>query len=169
MIFKTIPITKIILLLLPAMTILSLAQPAHVSAANNKQKTPQHSGAGAAAFDDCSAALLKSGHDTLTCTKVTESGNCGSGKVFNPDKQCLTTLPKVVADTSTVKKGLQIVFGVAAGVAMISLGIAAFNFATAATDAEKISRSKKAIVFALLGLAIALLAEAIVTTVIGKL
>lgn len=96
--------------------------------------------------------------------------NCGTnkGSAFNPTQQCLTTLPAVKADKGTVKQGLQIVFGAAAGVALISLGIAAFNFATVATDAEKISRSKRAIEFALIGLTISLLAEAIVTVVIGK-
>lgn len=119
-------------------------------------------------YDECSAAQLKTGDGKLTCAKV---DNCGTnnGSAFNPTKNCLTTLPAVNANENTVRTGLQVVFGAAAGVALISLAIAGFNFATIATDAEKISRSKKAIEFSLVGLAITLLAEAIVTTVIGRL
>lgn len=104
-------------------------------------------------------------------TYIEKIDNCGTnkGSAFNPTKQCITTLPNVQSDTNTVRLGLQIVFGAAAGVSLITLGIAAFNFATVATDAEKISRSKKAIEFSLVGLAITLLAEVIVTTVVGKL
>lgn len=118
--------------------------------------------------DNCSAAQLKPNEGQATCAKVDDCAT-DQGSAFNPTSQCLTTLPKVQADTNTIAKGFQVVFGVAAGVALITLGIAAFNFATIATDAEKISRSKKAIEFALVGLAITLLAEAIVTTVIAKL
>lgn len=119
-------------------------------------------------FDECSAAQLKSGGGKLTCAKVDNCGT-GNGSAFNPTQNCLTTLPKVQANENTVRTGLQVVFGAAAGVALITLGIAAFNYATIATDAEKITRSRKAIEFSLVGLAITLLAEAIVTLVIGKL
>lgn len=106
--------------------------------------------------------------DPSLMTKV-DNCNTNKGSAFNPTQNCLTTLPAVKANENTLKTGLQIVFGVATGVALITLGIAAFNFATIATDAEKIGRSKRAIEFALVGLAISLLAEAIVTVVIGKL
>jgi hypothetical protein len=119
-------------------------------------------------YDECSAAQLKAGGGKLTCAKVDNCGT-GNGSAFNPTQNCLTTLPSVQANENTIRTGLQVVFGIAAGVSLITLGIAAFNFATIATDAEKISRSKKAIEFSLIGLAITLLAEAIVTTVIGKL
>ena len=83
---------------------------------------------------------------------------------------CLTNLPQIQGqDTSQIVDNLPVVFGVAAGVALISLLIAAFNYATAGTDAEKISRSKNAIVFSLVGLVITLSAEAIVLTLLGKL
>lgn len=99
--------------------------------------------------------------------------NCPNGEssAFNPKQsgECLTNLPQVAAGESQLKTILAIVFAVAAAVALISLMIAAINFATAATDHEKIARSRQAIVFSLLGLVIALSAEAIVLTVVGKL
>lgn len=97
--------------------------------------------------------------------------NCSTNdsNAFNPNQNCLTALPKVSGDNDQLQNGMRIVFGVAAGVALISLAIAAFNYTTASTDTEKISRSKQAIVFSLLGLVIALSAEAIIITVIGRL
>lgn len=82
---------------------------------------------------------------------------------------CMTTLPKVHDTAGQVRNGLAIVFGVAAGVALIVLLVAAFNYATAGTDIEKAARSKRSIITALIGLVIALSAEAIVLTVLQKI
>lgn len=88
----------------------------------------------------------------------------------NTGDSCSTTLPQVLTGNSDqFVNGLKVVFGIAVGVALISLAIAAFNFATAGTDADKISRSKNGIVFALIGLVITLSAEAIVLTVLSRL
>lgn len=77
-------------------------------------------------------------------------------------------LPKVVADQSQLSRALTMLFGTIAAVAVITLMIAAINFATAGSDTEKISRSKKSIIYALVGLVIAVSAEVIVLTLIGR-
>lgn len=102
--------------------------------------------------------------------KVTQATNCPAEGNRN---NCLTNLPQVRADRESdrgqISTILSIVFGIAAGVALISLMIASFNYATAGTDIEKIGRSKRAIIFALTGLVIALSAEALVLTILGEL
>lgn len=97
--------------------------------------------------------------------------NCpaGEGSAFNPDGKCLTNLPQVAAGQSEVRTILSIVFAVAAGVALISLMIAALNYVTAFSDQDKIVRSRRNIIYSLLGLVIALSAEIIVLTIVGKL
>lgn len=100
--------------------------------------------------------------------------NCGDGSndAFNPGSTpgCVTNLPTVASNSpSDLKLFLGVVFGVAAGIALISLTIAALNFATAFTDSEKIARSKKAILFSLLGLVIALSAEFIILVLLDNL
>lgn len=92
--------------------------------------------------------------------------NCPAGATGG---NCLTNLPKVDDKPEQIRQGLSIVFAVAAGVALISLLIAAFNYATAETDAEKTARSKRAIITSLIGLVIALGAQAIVLTVLKQL
>lgn len=99
--------------------------------------------------------------------------NCPAGEssVFSPraDGRCLTNLPQVAAGSGQVTNVLKIVFAVAAGVALISLMIAALNYVTAFSDQDKIARSRRNIIYALLGLVIALSAEAIVLTIVGQL
>ncbi len=85
------------------------------------------------------------------------------------DNRQLTHLPQVAADKPQLQSILEVFFAVAAGIAVLTIVIAALNFATAGSDTEKISRSKNAIIYALIGLAIALSAEAIVQVVMDKL
>ncbi|MEX2014566.1 MAG: hypothetical protein WD885_01365 [Candidatus Saccharimonadales bacterium] len=92
--------------------------------------------------------------------------NCDLG---NNGADCQTILPRVLAGESELRTGLSIVFAVVAGVALISLMIAALNYVTAFSDQDKIARSRRNIIYSLIGLLIALSAEAIVLTVVGKL
>lgn len=93
--------------------------------------------------------------------------NCKAGT--DASGFCATNLPEISANKSSVTQVLSIVFGVAAGVALISLMIAALNYVTAFSDQDKIVRSRRAIIYSILGLVIALSAEAIVLTVVGRL
>lgn len=99
--------------------------------------------------------------------------NCpsGSSDVYDPEArgQCLTNLPQVAAGETEVKRILTIIFAVAAGVALISLMIAALNYVTAFSDKDKIARSRRNIIYSLLGLIIALSAETIILTVVDRL
>ena len=87
-------------------------------------------------------------------------------KLPGPNK---TGLPQVSADQDSLNKILAIFFGIVAALAILSIMIAAFNFVTSNGDAEKISRSKKTIVLALIGLLIAMSAEAIVLTALDNI
>jgi type IV secretory pathway VirB2 component (pilin) len=80
-----------------------------------------------------------------------------------------TGLPDVNADQNSLNNILAIFFGVVAALAVLSIIIAGFNFVTSDGDPEKISRSKRTIILALIGLVIAMSAEAIVLTVLRKL
>jgi hypothetical protein len=80
-----------------------------------------------------------------------------------------TGLPLVQANPDNLRNGLVIFFGVVAALAVLSIVIAGFNFVTSEGDPDKISRSKRTIVLALVGLLIAMSAEAIVLTVLRKL
>ncbi len=99
--------------------------------------------------------------------------NCpaGSSDVYDPEAKgnCLTNLPQVAAGGESLNRIFAIVFAVAAGVALISLMIAALNYVTAFSDKDKIVRSRRNIIYSLIGLVLALRAETIVLTVVGRL
>ncbi len=92
---------------------------------------------------------------------------------FKPDNcegdKCLSNLPSVSAGENQVEAILAIVFGVFAAVAVIIIVIAAINFASSEGNPDNISRAKRTIIYALIGLVIALSAEIIVLTVVGRI
>lgn len=92
--------------------------------------------------------------------------NCSPSSKAN---DCASLLPQVSADDSAVQGVLFIVFGVFAAVAILVIVISAINFATSEGNPDKISSAKKTIIYALVGLVIALSAEAAVFFLLGNL
>lgn len=93
-----------------------------------------------------------------------------AGKPENCDgPNCLVNLPEVAAGQDQIRSGLAIIFGTFAAVAVIVIIIAAINFANSEGDPEKISRAKKTIIFAVIGLVISLSAEVIVLTLMNRI
>lgn len=82
---------------------------------------------------------------------------------------CDTNLPVVVADSDTIKNVLGLAFGVIAGVALLIMVLQGLKFVLSKGEPEKAAEARKAIIYAAVGLGIALLAEAIVVLVLGKL
>jgi uncharacterized BrkB/YihY/UPF0761 family membrane protein len=82
---------------------------------------------------------------------------------------CVTVLPQVKANSEQLQMLLSVAFGIIAAVAVVTLIMASINFATAGSDTDKISRAKRSILYSLIGLTIALSAEIIVLTVVGRL
>ena len=83
--------------------------------------------------------------------------------------KCVSILPQVSANENQIQNGLAIVFGVIAAVAVLVIIIAAINFATSEGNPDSISKAKKTIIYALIGLLISLSAEIIVLAVLGRL
>lgn len=79
------------------------------------------------------------------------------------------SLPQVTADGSQVQKVLQIVFVIAGAVAVIVVVVAGLNYVISSGDPQKTAKAKDTILYALIGLAIAVLSFTIVTFVIGRL
>ena len=88
--------------------------------------------------------------------------------VENPSRSDVG-LPNVSASPATAQTIFGIIFGVAAALAILVIIISAFNIVTGGGDPDKISRGKKGAIYALVGLAIAVSAEAIVLVVLNRL
>lgn len=79
-----------------------------------------------------------------------------------------TGLPTAGASSGNLQHLVQIVLGTLAAVAVLIIVIAGLKFITAQGDPQGTTRARETIIYALVGLAIAVLAEVIVTFVIGK-
>jgi len=89
--------------------------------------------------------------------------DCGDGLT------CSTHLPVVNAGTNELQAILQIVFGVMAAVAVLMIVIAGFRFISGAGNSQETAKARSTIIYAIAGLVVALIAEAIVTLVLDKL
>lgn len=92
--------------------------------------------------------------------------NCPEGST---DPTCTSFLPQVSANATNLKNILAIVFGIIGIVALIFIMLAGMNFILAQGNPEKIGKARQSIIFAGIGLAIALSGELIVQVVLGKL
>lgn len=78
-------------------------------------------------------------------------------------------LPHTVPGSDTLSTILEVVFGVIGALALLMITVSGLRYITSAGDPQKASNAKNGVIYALVGLAIALTAEAIVAFVVGGL
>ena len=78
-------------------------------------------------------------------------------------------LPKISTDNNTLTSLMAITFGIVGALALLMITISGLRYITSAGDPEKTARAKNGIVYSLVGLVIAISAEAIVAFVVGRL
>lgn len=81
------------------------------------------------------------------------------------------SLPQVdvTNNSGTLSNILSIVFGIAGALALLMITVSGLRYILSAGNPEKVSRAKNGIVYSLVGLAIAITAEAIVAYVTNQL
>lgn len=82
---------------------------------------------------------------------------------------CLTTIPNVAADQSTVANVLGIVFGVIGAVTVLIIIVQAIRFILSNGDSQKAADARKGVIYAAVGLGVVVSAEIIIRFVIGRL
>lgn len=78
-------------------------------------------------------------------------------------------LTVIKADDSSVQNLLGFLFGAFGAIAVLVIMVAAINIAKSYGNPEEISKAKKTIIYALVGLVVAISAEAIVYFVMGNI
>jgi len=73
------------------------------------------------------------------------------------------------AGTDDLQTVLAIVFGIVGALALLVIVISGFRYVLAAGDPQKMSKAKNGIVYAIVGLAIAITAQAIIAFVVGRI
>ncbi len=86
----------------------------------------------------------------------------------NPNSQFCTDLPRASASSANVQHILQIFIGTLAVIAVLIIMIAALNIVASGSDPQKVAKARSTIIYALIGLVVAVSAEAIVTFVLGN-
>lgn len=87
----------------------------------------------------------------------------------DPNAICLSPLPHASATNGKFITALSVVFAIAGGLAVLMITISGIRYAISAGDPQGISQAKKGIVYALIGLTICILAEAIVNFALSGL
>lgn len=81
----------------------------------------------------------------------------------------LPNIPGTSLDSDTLKQALQIVFGVIAVTAIIFIIISAIRYSTSIGNPQATEKLRNSIIYAAIGLVVALSAEAIVTFTLGRI
>jgi len=82
---------------------------------------------------------------------------------------CDTGLPMVQASDANLTTIMTYLFGIIGAIAIIVIIVGALNMTLAEGDASKIARARQTVIFALVGLVIAISAEAIIAFVVKNL
>jgi hypothetical protein len=80
-----------------------------------------------------------------------------------------SNLPTADAGTDTLKTILSIVFAIIGALALLMMVVSGLRYVLSAGDPAKITKAKDGIIFALVGLLVAITAEAIVAFVVDRL
>lgn len=80
----------------------------------------------------------------------------------------LSSFPNPSADQSQIQTILQIIFGIIGALAFLFLVIAGFRYIVSTGDPQDTEKAKNAAIYALVGILLAIFAEAIVTWVVGN-
>ncbi|HSW37453.1 MAG TPA: pilin [Candidatus Saccharimonadales bacterium] len=81
----------------------------------------------------------------------------------------LTPLPHTTAGHDQIQLILNIVFGIMGGLALLMITISGLRYIFSAGDPRKTAQAKNGIIYSLVGLLVAIAAEAIVAFVLGNL
>jgi hypothetical protein len=105
--------------------------------------------------------ILATAHATNNACNVSDSTKGGGW--------CDTGLPQVGANSANLGNLLAIVFGVIAALAVFMILLGGFRYIESQGDPQGVSKAKSTIVYALVGLILAVSAEGIVAFVLGRL
>lgn len=79
------------------------------------------------------------------------------------------SLPKVDAGPATIQIILSIVFGIIGAIALVIIVKSGFEYITSSGDPQKASTARSGIIYALIGLVVAISAQALVAFVVNRI
>lgn len=82
---------------------------------------------------------------------------------------CDTGLPKVNAGSLEIHQALTVFFGIAAVISVLMIVVGGLMFVTSGGNPQEVTKARETIIYAVVGLVVSLVAEALVAFVLGKL
>lgn len=80
-----------------------------------------------------------------------------------------SSAPDGLANNNEIQTVLQIIFGIVGALALLVITIGGLRYVISTGDPQKTGQAKETIIYALVGLVVALTAEGLVTFVVGRL
>ena len=85
------------------------------------------------------------------------------------NSECLTNIPQVAADNSTLTTGLGIVFAIIGVVSVIIIIVQGINFVLSKGEPDKAASARKGVIYAVIGLGISVSANIIVLILLNDI
>lgn len=104
-------------------------------------------------------------HSLVRFAADTSTGTVGMGC----DTNCDTGLPAVGAGSAELQMILKVTFGILAAVAVLLIVIAGLKFTISQSDPQEVAKARETIIYAVVGLVIAISAEIFVSFVLNRL
>jgi hypothetical protein len=99
---------------------------------------------------------------------VTNSPVCHEDVQTEEGRLCDTGLPAIAADADALRTILQIVFAVIGVIAVLIIVLGALTLVRSNGNPEGLSKARKTIIYAAVGLLVAIAAETIVSFIVGR-
>ena len=97
---------------------------------------------------------------------LAQAKNCPPGET---GPSCFLNLPNTSADSTTLQNMFSILFGVIGAVAVLIIIVQAIRFIMSQGDSQKAADARRGVIYAAVGLGVAVSAEIIVNFVVGRL
>lgn len=97
---------------------------------------------------------------------ATSDVNCLQG--IKKSDLCETGLPVINANSTSVQTALQLLFGILAVISVIMITLAAIRFITESTNPQETTKARNTIIYAVIGLIIAISGQVIVAFVLNR-
>jgi hypothetical protein len=104
-----------------------------------------------------------------TAAAATTTANCPEADKSGQSQICPGNLPQAPADSHAVDTVKNITFSIIGGLCLLIISVSGLRYITSAGDPQKAAQARNGVIYALIGLAVALAADAIVSYVVKNL
>jgi hypothetical protein len=99
---------------------------------------------------------------------LAQLNNCPEGIDTSRSTTCMSSLPEIGANESSLETLLMIVFGTITAVAVVVLVVQGIRFVLSQGEPEKTAQARKGVIYAAVGLVVVFMADVAVAFMLGR-